>query len=190
MTVVYTNTSTYSGASWQPVSAIGGMTLIETKTASNSADITFNNLVTSGNYCIQFDVVQPVSFAATLQAQMSNTNGSSWTTTGYEAGVTYCGYSSATFTNTNATTCFQITGGVANSIAIHYASGILYLNCSPSNPPIINGNVSFSLAAAGGAFAFGNFGGRGGANNITAFKMFFSEGNISGGTFSLYRLSE
>ena len=176
-------TSNGSGAvpSWQ---SGGGLVYIAKQTASSSSTISFTSAITStyNTYLIIWSNLTP-STTADLHMLVSTNNGSSYISSGYQSGLYFLEFNSATFTNDNSTTYVWLT---ANSPSGQYASGQLWLtNLLNGTPFQCWGEGNFR--AAGNcyrAMTVANCT----ATNVNAIQFSMSSGNITTGTFTLYGL--
>ena len=167
------------------LSTSGSWQLISTQNASSSANINFTG-ITPG-YTTYMLVVTNLSAAtgtSTLQLLYSTNGGSSYLATGYEAGLNYNSWNSATLTNVNATTFIPLSPASLGTSGGYFCNVIMY------------GLGISTLAQLTGQFSmngnqFGYFGcGYLSAIVVNAIRLQCSSGNIASGTFSLYGLAE
>lgn len=178
-------TSNGAGAlpTWQASAASGSLILLNTQTASNSANITFNSTYitsTYKTYVLVFDKIVAAT-GSTFKMLVSTDNGSTYKSTGYLSGNWFLSYNSATVQNQNATTFFQLwTGSVSSQ-----NSGTLWMyNFGQADLPAIQGD--FWIGGTYWQKTVGNNSNTG-INNI---QLLFDSGNISSGIFSLYGVTQ
>lgn len=167
-----TTQNNYGGTGWQ---------LLQTLTANNSATLTFTNLGRYRAYVFVINSILPATNATNLRMQVSNNNGSSFAASGYNSGINYWAYNSATVNNANATTFAMIAASSSNSAQI---SGTVY--ATPGN-----GNYWGTVAYQSTVTGVNSFGTCGGGSGIVfnAFQFSMSSGNITSGTISVYGIS-
>lgn len=187
--IIYTGTSSTNNVSTQtpfvtqPVIA-GGWTLIQTQAASSSASVNFTNLTGYKNFKLLFYGIVPATNDTFLQMLSSTNGGSSYNSSGYENGVQIWNYNSATVTNYNSTTAFQMSGGQSNSGGS--ISGEVYI---PAAYDSFTGTSSYFDSGAS-KWSFAIFGGGNGASGtVNAIQLQMSSGNITSGSFSLYGIA-
>lgn len=157
----------------------GNWNLIQTLSASTSANLEFKNLATTYSlYAIIINNIAVATAGANLQMTVSADNGGSYAASGYNTGINRTLYNSATVTNANATTFAMIGDTVQSQI-----SGKLLL--TPGNGLYV-GQVTYFVN--GSTFCFANCGG-GTAVVFNAFKFAASSGNLTSGSISLYGIS-
>lgn len=179
-----------SAPTWTTPSA-GAMTLISTVTASSTANAIFTGLTTAYScYVVQFNRVVPATNNAVPQLTISNDNGATYFSTGYEDEflVLYNSsynnnrsYGNAQFNwpsvgNTATLGGFSATltipgPSVANTFGYYY-SGFWYNESVYGYTPIFGG---------------GSRGG--GSSGVNAIKFAFNTGNIASGNIKLYGIS-
>lgn len=165
----------------------GSLVLIQTKTASNSASISFTSgLTTYNNLLIVFDNVVPISNGVSLQMQISTNGGSSYVATGYASGYNQLNFSSTVPTNANSSTAFLL-GGVFTNTAGDSAGGSFYLGDITSGAAIkLWGTSVLSISTS----SFQNqLVGKNSTTGTNAIQFTFTSGNISTGTFSVYGIT-
>lgn len=180
-------TSNGAGAlpSWQAAPA-GKLVLISSQTASNSANLVFNNLGGYQNYLLVMNGFQPITNGANLRLVVSQNNGSTYVTSGYGSGLNYSAYNSASLSNANSTADFIISGSTSNGG--NYCGTLTLYNFNLATFVTVSGNGSWNdtnLATVG----FGTIGGSG-TTGVTAFKLQYSTGNINSGIATLYALAQ
>lgn len=168
-------------------SAVGSLVFIQSQAASNSVTIDFNtgtNVYTA--HLFIYSGVVSATDATTLNLRVSTDGGGSYTTTGYLGGVNFTGYTSNTWSNGNATTRFQLTGGISNTgNADKTANGMIYIyNTNVALNCFISGQSSF-FGTTPTAPSFGLYTGSAAAS-VNAFRFLMQAGNITSGTFTLY----
>ena len=181
------------GTNWQ---AAGGMALISTQTASNSASLQWTGLGSYNNYYLNCSVITPASNAVNFEAQVGEGATPTWETATYNGS----GYASD---QTGATSIIGPTSGgsgliVAGNVVItatnNYSLSLqLWLTNVQSTTVAkhmqflsewnIATNPYFDTSGSGG----GTYNGDG--NAVTAFRVLFSSGNISTGQCSLYGMN-
>lgn len=164
-----TTQNNYGGTGWQ---------LLQTLTANNSASLTFTNLGLYKCYAFIINTLLPQTNATNLRMQVSNNNGSSFTASGYNSGINYSAYNSATVNNANATTFAMIAASSSNGAQI---SGTIYITQGNAN---YWGTVSYTSTVTG-VNSFGTCGGGTGVG-ANAFQFSMSSGNMVSGTISIY----
>jgi hypothetical protein len=163
--------------------------LISSQTASNSASISFTNLSSYGNltFYVVFSEVQAVTNGGVLQLLVSTNNGSSYATTGYNSGITYSGYNSASLYNNNSSSAALLTASQNNGSIT--SNGFIYLyNFNLGTYFILNGITSWndsSLAQLASSHSLTCSG----TTGVNAIKFLYNNGNISSGIFTLYAIS-
>ena len=169
---------------WQAVS--GGMTLVSSQSASNSAAINFTSIGTYTRYLLVFQGVNGVSNGVNLWLQFSTNGGSTYDSTNNIAGINYTAISSTTWTNINTTSAFTLTGAINNA---RTGNGHAFIvNPNIAIYPYVDGQSSW-LDNTSGNRSISNFGGEYGGTGVNAMRVLMSSGNINAGTFSLYGLS-
>ena len=131
---------------------------------------------------------QPCHRGASLEAQMSNDNGSTWVNSGYFSGINYSAYNSASLSNANSTSAWLLANNVING-ADPSASGYAYFTgVNLGAQPTCVGHSSW-VDNGSSTLNNGTFGGAGGNTGMDALKVFFSSGNVANGIFNLYALT-
>lgn len=163
---------------------------VSSQTASTSSSIDFTSIGGFQSYMLVYDDVQPVTAGATLNMQMSNDNGSTWITSGYQAACNVSVYTSATITNANSTAAFLLSGAIKNSDGNQVANGAINIHkCNTGSKCMIEGQsvyIDNSSSNTTNCVVFG----QGGSTGANAFRMIMSSGNISTGTFTLYGIKK
>jgi hypothetical protein len=170
------------------------LVLLQTQTANNVANITFNStFITSTykNYLIVMTDVVPVTNAVTLSAQVSTNNGTTYLNTNYNCIAIVTSATPGTTGASSTTSIIFNTSNLINNTAGRGLSGNIYLNnlTTGSGFPAIYGSGSHFENTAG-VFVVDQWGGNLPTtivvNNI---RFSMSAGNISTGTFSLYGIA-
>lgn len=164
------------------LSITGGLVLISSQTAANVASIIFTGLTTYNMYKLYIHRAQPATNAQPLRVEISQDNGSTWLNSGYSGGIYYHAYNSTSFTNSNSTAIFPISGPCSNGDSM---TGELFMG-SLSLPDYftINGLATWTDTTLS-ATASGWIGGRG-ATGVNALRLTFASGNINSGSFTLF----
>lgn len=159
---------------------------ISSQVASTSATIDFTSIGGFQTYMLVYDDVQPVTAGATLNMQMSNDNGSTWITSGYQSACNVTVYTSNAITNSNSTAAFLLSGGIKNSDGNQVANGAIRMHkCNTGSKCMIEGQAVYIDNSSSNTTNCTIFG-QGGSTGVNAFRMLMSSGNISTGTFTLY----
>ena len=167
---------------------VGGMSLVSSQTASSSASIIFTSLTLGSYYLLIWYGANPATGGASLEAQMSNDNGSTWVNSGYFSGINYSAYNSASLSNANSTSAWLLANNVING-ADPSASGYAYFTgVNLGAQPTCVGHSSW-VDNGSSTLNNGTFGGAGGNTGMDALKVFFSSGNVANGIFNLYALT-
>lgn len=177
-------------ATW--ATPVNGLVLISAQSASSSSAISFTNLSLGTpyrRYMVMWRGVVPATDGATLRMEMSNDNGSSWITSGYQAGCNVNAYNSATVTNTNSTSAWLMSGALDNGVSTSFANGHAYLYTNTANNCYMEGSIDY-FDNGGGVNNFGRVGGVGGSTGANAFRFLMSSGNITSGSFYIYGMQE
>jgi len=174
------NTST-GGLGSEAGPAGGSMVLLQTQTASSSANISFTSNLTSTYATYLFLFRNLVQSAGTPQFQIlySTNGGSSYLGSGYQSGYVTTAWNANAWTNTNGTSV----GPLAVSNASFALSGFLYVSnigvalTASYTGELFSGNSQFLLY------------GMNTTTNINAIRYQFSSGDIASGTISLYGIT-
>ncbi|TAL08332.1 MAG: hypothetical protein EPO02_13195 [Nitrospirae bacterium] len=180
---------TSTGSSSLPTfQASGGWDLLSTQTASSSASLSFNSLIVSSfvSYILFFQAI-PATAGDTLNLTISNDNGVTYVTTGYQSGISSTPYDSATISNINTTSTTYLSAATSTT---NGCFGVAYLSI-PTNGAgfVCTGNTCF-YANASSKISTANINAENTSTTMNAFKVSMSSGNISSGTFSLYGVSK
>lgn len=171
------------GVSGNPTVAItGGLVLISSQTASNSASITFTGLSTYNQYKLYIHKAQPVTNAQVLRIEVSQNNGSTWINSGYSAGVLYNAYNSTTQTIGNSTTIMPISGPCSNGDS--YTAELYMGSVNQADYYTLNGLATWNDTTLA-TTASGRVGGRA-TTGVNAIRLTFASGNINRGSFTLF----
>jgi hypothetical protein len=161
----------------------GSITLIQSLTASSSASLIFNTMISSsGVYMFVLQAVVPASQSA-IRLLISNNGGSSWVTSGYASGVNYASYNDTGWVNSTSSS-FLTTSYLIDSTAGYGVNAVVYVG----NIFLPNYCQTFGQSEryVSSTLGFGVMAGNSGITGVNAFKWLFSSGNISSGTISLY----
>jgi hypothetical protein len=181
---------------YQTQAAGGAWTLLQTQTASNSANITFTSTYitsTYNKYALVMNNVVPATNGVSMNMTVSVDNGSNYLATGYKAVINVFS-ESATANAVSSTTLIPLTIISGNTLANTTGIGLmgtLYMTnwTSGTNYPEIHGNCAYLESSAANTLT-GLWGGRAPTTSaINNIKIVMSSGNISTGTFSLYGIS-
>lgn len=164
------------------------LVLLNTQTASGSADIVFDNTYITNaytSYVAILDHLIPSAASPNLQMTFSVDNGSSYLSTNYAAGFQDWAYNTTTITNTNSTTYIPLTGTDASTnLGINMYLNFFGLNSS--DYPTFSGFGSYAMTSAPSITFTSNVGYNYTTSGVDAIKFYFSSGNIASGTISLY----
>lgn len=192
------NVSTQTQLVNQPVisSSSGAWTLLQTQTASSSANITFTSTYitsTYNKYVLVMNNVVPATNGVSMSMTVSVDNGSNYLATGYKAVINVFS-EAATANAVSSTTLIPLTiisgNTLSNTTGVGLMGTLYMLNwTSGSSFPEIHGNCSYLESSAANTLT-GLWGGRAPTTNvINNIKIVMSSGNIATGTFSLYGIS-
>jgi hypothetical protein len=176
---------TTSLPTWATPSSLGGsLILIQTQTASASANISFTTGISStyDNYILIVSNYVPATTLTDLRMTVSTNGGSSYLAAGYTSGNNVFLYNSATPSNVNASTYYYILN--ANSTS-SIGSSYIYLfgGTNGFNQNILTyGNRNATTTVLG----TGNIA----QTAINAIRFASSSGNITSGIFSLYGVAK
>jgi hypothetical protein len=163
----------------------GQLILIQSQSASSSANINFTSGLTYQSLLLIFDNVRPATNTAVLQMVISNNAGSSYASTSYRSGINYSSYSSATINNSNSTSVVVLTGPTATgSVAVSGQATLGSINIGDFFTCYGESRWPDSTLTTN---AFGTFGADNtGTTGVNAIRLQYSSGNIASGTFTLY----
>lgn len=170
-------------ATWSAAPS-GNWVHLLSQTASASASIAFNSTYITSTYRTYVLLMDRVtaSSGSTLQLLVSADNGSSYYATGYNSGNWYFAYNSATVSNQNSTTFFQLMTGAGTS----QVNGTIWMyGLGQSDPSVIQGDIY----AINGTYWHKCAGGNSNTS-INNIKLQFDAGNIDTGVFSLYGIAQ
>lgn len=162
------------------ISSSGDFTLISTQTATNSASLSWTNLV-SGTYFLTYNAIVPADADRTMFMYISTNNGSSYISSDYQSGTNTAVWNSATFVNSNFTGAYLLSAVLDN--ADPGVSGFLYMGNQTSKYNNIYGECT---GFHSGQPARGIFSGWNTNVNVNAIQIAMNAGNIKSGTVSLY----
>lgn len=170
-----------------PASLGGSLVLIQSQSASSSANISFTNIGSYNSYLLIFRSVWAATSTDSLQLVVSADNGSSYANSGYTSAVNYNAYNSTTVTNLNSTTFYPITG--PNTANMNISGQMFLTGLNSGDVSVINGQVCY-VDSTLGVRTFGNIGGSCTQTASNAIRLLFSSGNIAIGTFTLYGIRQ
>ena len=180
----YVLTSDANGlGSWQAES----MTLISTVTASNSATVDFTGL-SSGSYVIYYTDVIPTTTSTTLNFRYGTGGTPTYQTSNYVYSISFNLNTGATITTSNSTSAGSfvlhgVTTGTGEGV-----SGVLTM-LNPSGTSIYHPMTFTANDFNGGNnYYFAGGGCWKSTTAVTAGRFYFSSGNISSGTFKIYKI--
>lgn len=184
------NLLTSDGTNWTSASASASgaaLTLIQAQDASNSTTIDFTTgIVGSMHLLLVLRAIVPATDGATLRMQISTDGGSTWKTSSYLTGINTMPYNSTTLTNTNSTADFVLSGPLDNGSSTSFAHGAIDIYLPAANHAYIGGTISF-FNNTGGVPTMGLVGGKAGNSGTNALRLIMSSGNITSGSFYLYK---
>ena len=163
-----------------------GSTLLSTQTASSSAALTFNSLISSTYDSYEFVLINlvPATDAQPLLMEVSTDNGATWLNTNYQWRQVLFLTSSIGYNSNGSDSSFQI--GYAQSNTTLYNSGRLTLRS-----PASGCNFSCDLMGYYSPTYFGVTGsGSHSTANINAVRFKYASGNIASGTIRVYGLNK
>lgn len=163
-----------------------GWKLIQSQTASNSADLTFTTGWTSSYrmYQVVLSQIVPATNSVSFQAQYSSDGGATWQATSYLSGSNINAYNSTARTNLTSTTSVLLSSNNLSNVGgtTPGLSGIFYLfNMADTSRQqfigsAISGSGSNILASSHNQTLV----------NSNALKFFCSSGNITSGNITIY----
>ena len=155
---------------------------LSTATPSGAASVAFTSLISSTykTYVLVFDDILTAA-GSNMGLTLSSDNGVSYVTTNYASGNWYLSYNSATVSNQNFTTLFQLVTGAENTYG---TSGTVWMyGLGVSSKPKIQGDFfvaePYWQKTAGIQTATATY---------NAIKLAFDAGTIASGTITLYGL--
>lgn len=189
---VLISTGASSLPTWQnnPGGAAGAWVLLQTQTASSSANINFTAI--SGTYTTYIVIcsgVIPSTTGVQFQMLFSTNGGSSYLSTGYNAGIAiYTTSTGPTFTS--STTFYPLSGASDVTTGFPVSGQIFLYGLGISTVPMATGTISIANATPSTGDKNGSLlCGYGSAITVNALRFQMSSGNITSGTFSLYGLT-
>lgn len=178
-----------NGASALPSWATGGLNLIQTQTANNSATVDFTTGIntTYNTYVVYVAQILPVTNSVLFYCQYSSDGGATWLNTSYQSGVNTMPYNVATFTNANSTTNIVLSNAIPNTGgATSGLNGYYYFDGLGSNVfQVTSGFFTNANATSGFQTNYRTV-----QFTANALRFYMSSGNISSGTISLYGISK
>lgn len=156
--------------------------LILSQNASNSSEIVFTD-ISNGLYNIVISSCKP-STSANLTMQVSNDNGSTWVSTGYLGTEYYNAYNNATLNITTSTSYINLstsqssTTGHSGIFNIYFGRTGSAFNSLMGTMTYRTGSSSYNTGKVSALLGSG----------YSAIRFLYSTGNISSGTFALYRM--
>lgn len=183
----------YNGTAWANAS-IGSAILLETKTASSSASLTFTSGIDSTykSYEIRCSDLKPATDVVNLHLRVSEDAGSNW-----KSGAANYSYATLGYTDTASAQNFASSGDTAMVLTANASVGsdtneALYAHIMLYNPSASSTHKRFSwdlvYDGSSGQAVTAQGGGKykGTTNAINGLQLFFSSGNITSGFCSLY----
>jgi|SRR5271156_441833 hypothetical protein len=200
--IVYTgasstnNVTTQDPFPTQPATTASAWVLLQTQTASSSANIAFTstNITTKyKNYAVLINNVLPATNEVGFQMNVSTNNGSSYLNTGYNANSTFAstgGVGQGNSTTTAILTNTATGGNALSSTAGGGWNGTVFLQ----NITTGSGYPSYSFQAGtylgtGAMFSQNGGGTLPTTSVINNIQFIMTSGNIASGTFSLYGIT-
>lgn len=161
--------------------------------ANNSASLVISSGISNAYnlYLLLFTNIFPVNNTDGFRMQVSVNGGSSYITSGYNAGVIYAAYNSTTNNNSSLASGYQILHNLTNSTSNNGACGHMFLySMQDGNYPSYSGICSGFSPSVTNQATFINAGTPNNHPNVNAIKFFCSTGNISSGYVVLYGIKE
>ncbi len=159
----------------------GSFTLIETKTAANSSTLNFTTMTGYSQYMIVLNQVKPVTTNVWLRLETSTDGGTTYQTTGYTNIVAGWNNTGAGGTTTSSTYMYM------NTYAVYTGGNGLSGDCLVTTKGSSTSLSARTINQHSTSLAW-NWSGTQRADLTNAFRLYFSSGNISSGTVSLYGL--
>lgn len=159
----------------------GSFTLIETKTAANSSTLDFTTMTGYSNYMIVLNQVQPVTTNVVLRLETSTNGGATYQNTGYTNIVAGWNNTGAGGTVTSSTYMYM------NTYNVYTGGNGLSGDCLVTTKGSSTSLSARTINQWSSSLAW-NWSGTQRADLTNAFRLYFSSGNISSGTVSLYGL--
>lgn len=162
--------------------------ILESQTASNSSSLPFNNIpVQSQTLLIAFQNVTGSATASNLLLRFSTNRGSTFISSGYNAGINFSLYNSSIINNQNTTSGFILAPSAGTVAATFSGFEYIYNYNSSINYPVGNGLGSVSVA--GSSFSGITNNTLTSTTNVNALSISFSSGNIVTGTFKVFLIA-
>jgi hypothetical protein len=170
----------------------GGLTLLDTQTASASASLDFTTGITSTYdvYLLQLSNIVPATDGADLYLRYSTDGGSSYLATNYN--YAFRSYFADAFdgeANSTSATHILIGGSLGNGTGEHWNADV-WLHNLPSalyKTARFDGYGYISNPLAGAAFGMGIYGT---TSAVNALRLIMSAGNITSGVARLYGIKK
>lgn len=186
---------TSNGASalptFQASGSTGNLVLLSSQTASSDAELEFTSLITSSytTYFLTFSQVTTDSDGVILM-EVSDDNGGTYITSGYQSGINAVEYNSTTLSNDNTTSYAFITVNLESTSAVGGAGYAWMYNVGSGTPFLVTGAGSGVHLTGGGNFRFWNIFANNTNTAVNAFRIYGSSGIDFNGVFTLYGLNE
>jgi len=174
----------------------GSFEFVSTATASNDATIEFTDLDEAEVYKVVYIGLLPATDNSDIQIRMSNDNGSSFATIDYQYTTVYNVNTNWTGT-TNKSASFVLTSNqsIGNQAGEFGGNGELtfYSTNVVAKPCMVLTRIGFQNGTGQNVHVVGvgisnDDGNGGGTLQINAIQIFMDSGNITSGTFHLYKL--
>ena len=168
----------------------GAVIFLGTRAASNSATIEFKSLLsaTYNNYLLTIDFCQNQTTGQNLQMLLSTDNGSTYIASGYVSGTNQMAYNSGVITNATDSNSIRLTNAIATGNQDVCGQLFLMNMTRGSGFQTVQGTTSGNTGAIlGNTYVYGYYGT---PAVINAFKVQFTSGNITTGTFNLYGIAQ
>jgi hypothetical protein len=165
-------------------SSPSSLVLLGTRSATSSGSLSFTSLITGtyNTYFVSWSLVQPATEDDALQMLISTNNGSSYLSTGYQAGFTNWSYTGAN-ANVNSTSVIYLN---FNQINTGYCSGSMWLY-NLQNGGVFQG-IGDSAFQSNAAVYRAEIIATNTATMVNAIRFLFPGGNMTTGNFALYGL--
>jgi len=166
-------------------SAVGTWQLIQTQTAAVSSSIDFTTGFSGySTFKIEYRNLRPSLNNVLFNMLVSTNGGSSYISTNYKSGLLVFGHTATTFTNSNSTTSYLISGNYSTTSGEAGSGTITLYDFASINHRIRAESVLINGGNPFYEIAFGSNNNSG----FNALRLAFISANISQGTFSLYGL--
>ena len=186
----------YTVAATAPGGGGGAMTFLGSATASSSATLDFESMITSSynSYMVTFDSLVPATDGAVLDLVLSTDNGSSYISTNYfwVVPVTYFigGSGNGGNNESQSDSTIQLSSAQGND-GDSGVTGVMYLssvqNATMRTTVVMQG---FGEESSNIGSAWNSWGGQLTVGAHNAFRLQYSTGSIATGTVRLYGISE